>query len=184
MALEPFATKEQMDQRTRGAITASSHPFLDAELKAASKLIRDHCGWHIAKQETLRLRRVRRWADDIWLPAMEIESIASATIDGVVWEAEALPGVEFDRDTGWTSIHARSVDLTFVAGFTEIPDHLVTLTLQVAARALGSPLGLVREQAGTVSVTHSQSGFNIAGGDVLLEPEKAGLSPYKLGWLP
>lgn len=184
MAIEPFATKEQMASRTGGAITVSSHPFLEDELKAASKLIRNYCRWHVAPQETLRLRQYRRWAEDIWLPAMEIESVTKVTADGVVWEQGAVDGVRFDRGSGQTSIRAAAVDIEFVAGFEEVPDDLVTLTLQVAARALGSPLGLVREQAGTVSVTHSQSGFNIAGGDVLLDPEKDGLAAYRLGWLP
>lgn len=184
MALTPFATKEQMDQRTRGAITLSSHPFLETELKAASSLIRNHCGWHIAKQETLRLRQFRQRAEHIWLPAMEIESITKITVDGTEWDATPVSAVDFDRATGQTTLCARKVDIEFVAGFAEVPEDLITLTLQIAARALGSPLGLVREQAGTVAVTHSQSGFNIAGGDVLLEPEKAGLAAYKLGWVP
>lgn len=184
MPLTPFAAATDMQQRTKGAITVSSHPFLEKELAAASRLIRDHCGWHIAGKENLRHRRTRRWSEDVWLPAMEIDTVTKVAVDGIEWDADRLEQVEFDRDIGWTNLCGRIVDVEFTAGFEEIPESLVTLTLQVAARALGSPLGLVREQAGTVSVTHSQSGSNIAGGDVLLPAEIDVLSAYKLGRLP
>lgn len=184
MPLTPFATDADMQQRTQGAITVSSHPFLVSELAAASRLIRNHCGWHIAGKETCRYRRNRRWSDDVWLPAMEVDAVTKVTINGTEWDADRLGSVEFDRDTGWTNLCGKKVDIEFTAGFETIPEDLVTLTLQVAARALGSPLGLVREQAGTVAVTHSQSGFNIAGGDVLLPAEIDALAAYKLGRLP
>jgi hypothetical protein len=184
MPNDPFATKEDMESRSQGQITVSSHPFLEKELAAASRLIRNACGWHIAVVQECRYRRVGPFREGVWLPAMEITGVTAVTVDGTVWDAGALSAVEFDHATGWTNLNGRTVDVTFTAGFVTVPEDLVTLTLQVAARALGSPLGLVREQAGTVSVTHSQSGFNIAGGDVLLPKELDTLVPYKLGWLP
>lgn len=184
MALAPFATKEQMQQRSQGAITVSSHPFLEDELKAASQLIRDECRWHVARQEELHLRKTWGTRELVWLPAMEITAITAVTIGDVVWDSEQLATVEFDRDTGWTNLCGRKVDITYTAGFAEVPASLVTLTLQIAARALGSPLGAVREQTLVSNVQWSATAPGVAGGAVLLEHEWGTLTPYILGRLP
>lgn len=184
MTLQPFATPEQMGQRTQGAITVSSHPFLETELAAASRLIRDECGWHVAEQEELHLRKTWGTRELVYLPAMEIESITGVTIGDVVWDAEQLATVEFDRDTGWTNLCGRKVDITYTAGFETIPEPLVTLTLQIAARALGSPMGAVREQTLVSNVQWSATAPGVSGGAVILDHERATLTPYILGRLP
>lgn len=183
MPLQPFATKEQMDQRTQGAITVSSHPFLETELAAASDLIRDRCGWHIAAVETLRYRRTWQTRDLVMLPAMQITGITAVTIGDVVWDVDQLSTVEFDPDIGWTNLYGRKVDVTYTAGFAAVPAPLVTLTLQIAARALGSPLGAVREQTLVSNVLWSATAPGVAGGAVILPHEEATLAPYVLGRL-
>lgn len=184
ITLEPFATPDLMEQRSLGAITATTHPYLEAELAAASRVIRDHCRWHVAPAGPARYVRRGRSRDEVWLPAMELESIDSAIVDGVELTADELADVILDPLTGWTSIEAAQVVLDFTAGFDPVPEAIVSTTLQVAARALGAPLGLVREQAGSVSATHTQHGFNQAGGVVLLPAEQAALLPYRIGRLP
>lgn len=179
-----FASTRQMEQRSLGAITEQSHPYLTHELAAATDLIREACRWHIAPRKQLQLIRRFGERERVWLPAMQIESIDEVTVDGKLWSAEQLAAVQFDPLTGWTSIVARHVDVKFTAGYAAPPSSLVSLTLQIAARALGSPLGLVREQAGTVNVTHTQVGSNQAGGALLLPIERSALVPYQLGWLP
>jgi len=173
-----FATPEQMGQRTQGAI-AATHPFLAPELAAATQAIRDYCGWHIAPREEKTMRRVGPRPGRVWIPAMAI-----ASIDEVIADGESLDplGIEFDPDTGWTSLCARSVSMKFTAGFTQVPASLVALTLELAAGALGSPIGISREQAGGVAVT-----FTRTSGALLVGPggaDVARLAAYKLGWLP
>lgn len=174
----PFATPQMMEARTGGAIPAT-HTFLEQELAAASRAIRDYCGWHITGVEEVQHRRVRPYHDTVWLPAMQIESIVSAKING----GDVDPAtVEFDPDTGWTSLCGRNVDITFRAGFEDPPETLVTLALALAAGALGTPLGISREQAGGVSVTFSRTS-----GALQVGPggaDAAILAPYKLGVLP
>lgn len=176
-----FATADQMDQRTQGQITTASHPFLEAEIAAAERLIRDVCGWHVAPRQEVTLRRRGRDAADLWLPTIGDVQLSAATIDEQVLDVAAL---HVDPVTGWTGLRGYAWEISYVAGFEEVPEALVSLTLQVAARALGSPLGVVREQAGAVSVTYSQAAFNVAGGAVLLPHEKAQLAPYTIGYLP
>lgn len=175
MTDQAFATTTQMEQRSLGAITATSHQFLATELAAASRAIRNDAGWHIATTRQVVLKRRQRYAETIWLPAMEIVSISAATVDGTVLVAG---DVEFDPETGWTNLCGRNYDITFTAGYTEVPEDVVAVTLEVAAIALGSPLGWTREQAGSVSVSIAKAG----GG--LTDDQKNRLAHYKIGRLP
>jgi hypothetical protein len=174
MALETFATAQEMAERSQGEIPAD-HPFLTKELKAATQEIRNACGWHIAQVETITLERVGQFVEHVWLPAMAISAITAATIDGTVILADS---VEFDRNTGWTSLCGRRRSVTYTAGFAEVPADLVTLTLELAAGALGSPLALSREQAGGVSLTYARSS------GALQPADHARIAAYKIGWLP
>jgi hypothetical protein len=172
--MEAFATPEQMAQRTKGAIPADT-PFLEDELKAATRAIRDDCRWHIAPKQALTFRRVGPSREQVWLPAMQIEAIDSAIADGVVLDVATI---EVDPDTGWTNIVGRSVTVEYRAGFPDVPDDLVTLTLELAAGGLGSPLGITREQAGGVSVTLARAGGGLMSADL------ARLTEYRIGRLP
>lgn len=179
--MEPFATKEQMEARSQGEIPAST-PFLESEIKAATKLIRNYCRWHIATEEAgLVYRRRARSRESVWLPAMQVKSLEAVTLNGKVLTDPAA--IDFDPETGWLDLTASAITVSFTAGFEEVPDDLVSMTLQIAARALGSPLGLVREQAGGVAVTHSQITSNVSGGSVLFPHEMSQLDAYKIGWI-
>ena len=173
-----FATPAQVETRTQGGILAS-HPSLEDELDAATRAIRDYCGWHIAGVEEVVYRKVRPYSDTVWLPAMQIQSITEARIDG----ADIDPaGVKFDPSTGWTSLTGRDVLVKFAAGFATVPEILATLTMELAVGALVSPLGLSREQAGGVSLSFTRTSGSLlvgAGG-----ADEARLAPYKLGVLP
>lgn len=184
MSLQAFATTEQMNRRSRGAITLSSHPFLADELASATQVIRDVCRWHVAGLEELHYRKTWPTSELVYLPAMQIESITAVSVADVAFDADLMDLVEFDADSGWTNIYGRKVDVTYTAGYAQVPESLVTLTLQIAARALGSPLGAVREQTLASSVQWSATAPGVAGGAAVLEHEMRTLSPYILGRLP
>lgn len=180
-AVESFATKEQMASRSLGQITETSHPFLVDELKAASQAVRDLCGWHIADVATITRRVVTRHRHEIWVPARKITAVSITGRDGVEHDLDPL---DFDPETGFTTWSGDVYTLTYTAGFTVVPAPVVTATLQVAARALGSPLGYTSERAGTAAVTHSQVAPGVAGGAVLLQPEIDQLAAYIVQALP
>lgn len=174
--MDSFATVQQMADRSGGAISAD-HPYLRTALAAATREIRNVCGWHIAPLETLTKRGATSRAHEIWIPAQQIESIDAVTLDGTVIDvAPETTTVLHDPDTGWTNLWAYRYSVTYSAGYRVIPEDLVELTLQMAARALGATLGVEREQAGAVSVTYSAP--------VLLQEERARLEAYKLGRIP
>lgn len=173
-----FASADDMANRTQGLITPVTHPFLNDELEAATDAIQAYCGWHIAARQAVTLIRRFPTCEQVWLPAMNVTEITAAKIDGITFDAEALEAIEFDPLTGWTSISGRAVSLTFNAGLDAVPADLKLLVLEMAAGALGSPLGISREQAGGVSVTLERVGGGLSAEDMQR------LTPYKLGRLP
>ena len=175
----PFASAALMEARSLGAITTASHPFLEDELRAATRAIREFCRWHVAPARPVTYRRAGRLADDVWLSAMEVASINAVTIDGREWSADEVAAVEFDSLTGWTNLRGRRVAVTYTAGFETVPEDVVALTLELAASALGTSLGQTREQAGSVSVTYDRTGGGIAEGSLAA----ARLIPYRIGRL-
>lgn len=182
MELKSFATPEQMEQRSQGMIPADT-PFLEMALRAASKRIREHCGWHIAETFQTLYKTRRGDGHPLWLPSLHLRSIDSLVVDGRLVDLTETP-VDFVEETGETDIRGRNIRVTFTHGFESVPEDLVDLTLMVASRAMGSPLGFVREQAGGVAVTHSVTAAGVAGGTVLLDVDKETLLPYTLGWQP
>lgn len=179
-SIDVFASPALMESRSQGAITTASHPFLEDELQAATRAIREFCRWHIAPARQVTLRRAGRLVDDVWLPAMEVASIDAVTIDGREWSEDEVAAVEFDGLTGWTNLCGRRVEVTYTAGFAEVPADVVAVTLELAALGLGTALGQTREQAGSVSVTYDRLGGGIADDS----PSGRRLVAYRIGRLP
>lgn len=168
-----FASTTDMDQRSRGAITATSHPYLARELAAATEAIRNACGWHIAPSESVRFRRSARIPSVVFLPGMMITAITAAKVNGVTIAPE---DVDVDPMTGETNLYGRVLDVSFTCGWETVPADLEALTLDMVAASLGGGAeGLAREQAGAVSVTYRQ----------YAESELRGrLASYRLGRVP
>lgn len=173
-----FATPEDMERRSQGAITTASHPYLADELAAATRNIQDFCRWHVAPAKTCTYRRVTPLYESVWLPAMEIDRIDSVTIDGTEYDEQRLGNIKFDPATGWTNLAGSDVTIEYTAGFDPVPENLKSLTLELAALSLGTSLGQTREQAGTVSVTYGRSGGGL---DAAAEQR---LAAYRIGRLP
>jgi hypothetical protein len=179
MALEPFATPAQMEARAKGAILASD-PFVVEAINAASRRIRNFCRWHIAPVITETVKLPGRPCKPLLLPTLHLVDLLAMSSAGVPldvstidWDATGV--VEYTR----SAPGRRAVEVTFTHGYEDVPEDIVDLTLMVASRALGSPLGVVREQTMASSITWSQAGFNVAGGTVLLEHEQDSLGIYR-----
>jgi hypothetical protein len=176
--MDAFATKEQMAERSQGAIPADT-PFLDTAIGAATRKIRNYCGWHIAtlEQTTGRLKPFNRFQRNVILPSLQIKTLDEVTVDGYAADVSSF---DFDPDTGESSITGARVVVKMTHGFEQVPEDLVDLTLMMASRALGAPLGYTREQSGQRSVTHSLTAAGVAGGTVILDHERDELATYRL----
>jgi hypothetical protein len=179
--LEPFASAQDMEDRTEGVIP-SSRPFLDVALTAASEAIRNHCGWHIAP--VVEQVQYAGGRGTVFLSTRRLTALLSVVNDGAVLD---VGSVDFDEDTGqvfgrcW-STRRRGLVITYTHGLDDVPAFIKDLTLQVAARALGSPLGVVREQSLASSITWATTAAGVAGGTVLMEHEQELLAAYRVGW--
>lgn len=151
---------------------------------AATELIRDHCGWHIAPEQTVTLTLDGNSAGVLALPTLRLVDVVSVTVGGVLYEPTVYQwsAVGFLRVYGGYDL--RSVEVEITHGYDGVPDIVSSVCLTVAARAYVSPEGYVQERFGGSGVTPSQSSPNVAGGFVLLPHEKAALYRYTIPAMP
>lgn len=150
-------------------------------LAAAEMAVRGYCGWHIAPVVTETLTIDGSGTGTLFVPSLRVTSITSVTNDGtdvdvasLEWSANGylrVPGV-------WTG-KLRGVSLTITHGFDAVPD-VAEIVRAVADRAGASPAGVVREQAGGVSLQYSATAPGVSGGVVLMAHERAMLDRYRL----
>lgn len=179
--MDAFATTLQMPEYSQGAIPADT-PFLREELDAATAVIRNYCRWHIAPTQTgLKHRHRTRLREDVWLPAFAVTEITALKVDGKT--IDDLASIDIDPATGWTSLRGSVVDVTFTAGFEEVPADLAKMTMKLVARALSNPLDVIRQQVATGSVSYSLASPNVAAGGALLPHEMGQLDAYRVGWI-
>lgn len=185
MALDVrFASADQMVARSQGAIPAN-HPYLDDALTAATEVIRSYCGWHISGQVTETVLLDDMAGPIMALPSLRVVSVTSLKVNGVDADVASFMWLRDGRLAKPYYVPTyRVAELTLTHGHETTPQEIVDLTLQMAARALASPLGLTREQAGAVNASPTAVAPGAAGGVVLLEHEKASLARFRVGWMP
>lgn len=173
--MDSFATAAQVAARSGGAIP-EDRAFLADELAAASRRIRNHCGWHIWPVAAFTNVRVEtHHGADVWLPSLAVVSIQKIVTGG---EEVELSGVEFDTD-GLLRHRAWHGDtyVDFTHGFAEVPEDLVSLCIELASGGLMSR-GVIREQTLASSITWARAS------SALTSADHVALDAYKLGRLP
>lgn len=177
----PFANPEQMAERTDGVIDAD-RPYLEYALQVASDMIRDHCGWVVGPLTTETLHLDGPDSRTLMLPTLNLVELIALTQNTVPVDLSDMhpsrAGVIRSR-TPFIDVFGQ-VAVTVRHGLDPVPSPVVDLTLQMAARALGSPLGVVREQSLVANVTWTSTAAGVAGGTVIMEHEKPALAPYRI----
>lgn len=176
---DPLATTAQYEQ-----LVGPPPAGLDLTelLAAASDLIRTECGWHIAPVIAEEVKVDGPGGGTLMLPTLRLVDVTSIDNAGTTVDPLDAEWSEsgFLRKAGcWTS-KLRGVTVSISHGYDTAPAGLIALACTVAARAAVSPSGVVREQVGSVALTYSQVGFNVAGGTALLKHEIEYLAKYKL----
>lgn len=181
-----FASAAQMAERTDDVI-AEDHPFLDYALDVATRMIRDHCGWVVGPVTTDTLHLDGPGSRLLVLPTLRIVEVTAVRQDDVPLD---MATVRVSRGSGMLRTAATlsdefgAIEVDLRHGYDTVPEPIVDLTLQMAARALGSPLGVVREQSLVANITWSTTAAGVAGGTVIMDHELAALAPYTIGSLP
>jgi hypothetical protein len=160
---------------------ASADPSED-DLAAAEAVVRKYCGWHIAPVIIEDLVLDGSGTSSLFIKSLRLVNVTSAVVDGTVLDTSTLEWSEagFLRIPGAWPDKLRSVRLTIEHGFDEVPD-VASVVRSIAARAGASPAGVLREQAGAVSLTMSQVAPGVAGGVVLMDHERRMLDKYRVG---
>lgn len=160
---------------------ASADPAQD-DLAAAEAAVRKYCGWHIAPVISEDLILDGSGTSSLFIKSLHVVDVLAAECDGTVLDPATLEWSEagFLRIPGRWPDKLRSVRLTVQHGFDEVPD-VAAVVRSVAARASASPAGVVREQAGAVSLSMSQVAPGVSGGVVLMDHEKRMLDKYRIG---
>ena|SRR5215217_6164141 len=128
--------------------------FEPQDVREASEAIRSYCGWHIAPaiNETLTLR-VDRGRGVVILPTLQLNSVASVTVDGTLWSAsnyETYLGRMARIDLGRV-VYPQRVVVVVNHGYTEAPADVIRVVKSLArSGATGSSV-----RVGSVQISSS-----------------------------
>ncbi len=151
-------------------------------LAAAEAQVRAYCGWHIAPVIAESLVLDGTGTRSLFVRTLRLLTVTAAEVDGVILDPLTLEWSEagFIRAPGIWVDKLRTVKLTVTHGFESVPD-VVEIVRAIAARASASPTGVVREQAGAVSIGFSLTAPGVSGGVVLMDHERRMLDKYRIG---
>lgn len=152
------------------------------DLTAAESLVRKYCGWHIAPVIEEDMVLDGTGTASLFIKSYRVVDVVSAEVDGTVLDPATLEWSEagYLRTSGVWPDKLRSVKLTVQHGFDDAPD-VAAIIRAIAARASASPTGVVREQAGAVSIGFSLTAPGVSGGVVLMDHERRMLDQYRIG---
>lgn len=161
--------------------TASANRETDY-LAAAEAVVRSYCGWHIAPVIAESLVLDGTGTRSLFVRTLRLVTVTAAEVDGVILDPATLEWSDagFVRAPGIWVDKLRAVKLTVTHGFDAVPD-VAEIVRAIAARASASPIGVVREQAGAVSIGFSLTAPGVSGGVVLMDHERRMLDKYRIG---
>jgi hypothetical protein len=174
--LPPLVSAQDIATASKGKFLAADDDVKDRAAEVTAHL-RTEAGWHIAPvlDQTVHVEPIGSHLPLPTLRALRIVSVAAGERP-LSWGALRRAGsieAGVPADCG-------DVVVRFEHGFDEVPPELKRLGVQMALRALGSPLGVTREQIGQHSVSVALTGQNVAGQVVVLEGEQSVLARYRL----
>lgn len=175
-------TPDTLSEYTQGKIRASD-PRSEPLLRGAVSAIRRYCRWHVSPERAETVILDGRGGNMQRLPSGHVVDVATVKDGDTVlvfktdyrWTQAGL----LSRSHGTWSPHFRDVEVTMSHGYGDVPD-LVGLVHSVVSRAMASPLGATREQAGAMAVTWATTAPGVSGGLALMTNEMQILSSYKI----
>jgi len=156
--MAPLATVGELETHLQRTFDDPSRAALALEL--ASGAVRAYCGWDLARENTV-FEMEGGGGAILTLPTLELIDVTEIRIDGVVQELD-LPVTEYGRITWWKKgqlyRHAGwppnvPIEVVALHGYDPVPDLVKLVTLDLAARRVTNPEGLVSASTGQVSRT-------------------------------
>lgn len=183
--MQPFATPQQLEEMTKGAIPAD-HPSARGLLEGASRAIRRRCGWHIGPVQEVELVVDGTGGELLQLPTLHLLDVLEVIEHG----RDPVPGhlVEWSETGTLRAYHGRwthrfrGVRASVKHGYPlEDLTDLTQIVLQVTAIALSSPTGATREQSAALAVSWATTAPGVAGGLALLQRDLDIVDSYRIG---
>ena len=151
-----------------------------AILEQVGGAIRGYCDWHVAPSVAETLTIDGQGSRHIWLPSLHVTAVSGVKVHGESVEFDWSETGFLELLTGQTPYRPRAIEVTFTHGHTAVPPEVVEVLVSVANRAISSPTGATREQAGAVSFNWATVAQGVSGGIALLAHEREILDVYKL----
>lgn len=174
----PFATVAELAEYSQGKLSAGD-PRLGDVLAGASHAIRRYCGWHVAPEMVEEFVLDGPGGRILALPTLRLVEVTAATDSGRALDVGALEWSHDGTVRGYWHDRFRGVKITARHGFESAPE-IKQMVLAACSRALSSPSGATREQAGALSVSWATVAPGVSGGLALLAHELALLETYRL----
>jgi hypothetical protein len=136
----------------------------DMALDLASGAVRAYCGWELAR-EAVTFQVDGEGGNVLTLPTLELIDVLEIRIADDV-QTLGLPLTDYGRITWWRKgqlyRHAgwpthTVIEVDVIHGYDPVPDLIKLVTLDMAARTLSNPEGLVSATTGQVSKTWASS---------------------------
>lgn len=192
MPLNPLAAVSDVEDRLGRTLSSGDTDRMFTLLRDASAKVRSFTSQEITQRESTDRIRVTARDGHIRLPQYPVVSVTSALSveSGIAipyfWDGIALWGWgRFPQSNISAPLYNRArrhgivVDVTYTHGYNPVPDELIALVCQVAARAFGLPpdqSGITQESM--EGYTYSLGSAAAAGGLGLLPAEKEVLTDY------
>lgn len=174
----PFASASELVTFSGGTISTED---ATTAVLGVSRAIRKRCGWHIwpALDETVLVSGV---GQVVSLPTLHVQDVESVTVAGTLLDDDtyrwSVLGSLARNDCSWRSQY-NDISVAMTHGYDEVDD-LKALTLGIAARAMSSKSGVVREQTLVSSITWALTAPGVAGGIALLPHEVSTIDAYRI----
>jgi hypothetical protein len=124
-----FAAVTDLQARLKKVFPEDEQEWVQTLLDDASDHLREILGWQVWPAAVVTVRTKVRCGDHYTLPIQPVMSVDSVLVDGAAVTVEQYDGgIEFS-DTG-------IADITFTAGYTEIPRILTKWTCVLAAQVI------------------------------------------------
>lgn len=183
----PLVSVDDVVCRLGRVVTEAEEDRLDCLIADASAAVRAYTGQHFTLVED-DVVRLKVKGGMIRLPQRPVITVAVASTTGTtllhtwdagpqVWLSSSLPVI----NATFNSRSPQYVDVTYTHGYEAIPEDIVAVVCQMAARALGTPADQTGVQSETVvSYSYQLGAAAAAGGIGMLPAERQVLDRYKM----
>lgn len=156
--MEPLATVAELERHLQTTLTTTGEQDqAEQALELASGAVRAYCGWDISRTGEI-IEAYGEGSTVLTIPTLMLQGVSAVTLDGtdldmntLVWTVKG----QIYRDAGWPRFSVAHLDIDH--GYDVVPDYIKLVVLDVAARQLQNPEGLVSATVGEVSRTWSNS---------------------------